>query len=63
MLRLVDRPLVEVPTDDGAEVSRVEEVVEVAVAEDAPASHLVLARVKRSGPAWRLDPTFSPRRL
>jgi hypothetical protein len=61
-LRLVDRPLVEVPTEDGAEASRVEEIVEVGV-EDAPTSHLALARVKRSGRAWRLDPTFSPRRL
>ncbi len=62
-LRRVDRPLVEVPTQDGAEASRVEEVVEVEVVEDAPASHLAIARMKRSGRAWRLDPTFSPRRL
>ena len=57
-LGLVDRPLAVVPTPDGEAVSRVEEVVVVDILPDPPASHLVLARLKRSGRRWRLDPTF-----
>jgi hypothetical protein len=58
-LHLVDRPLAVVPAPEGEEVSRVEEVVEVDVLPVAPASHLALARVKRAGRRWRLDPTFT----
>ena len=57
-LGLVDRPLAVVPTPDREEASRVEEVVVIDVLPDLPASHLALARVKRTGRRWRLDPTF-----
>ncbi len=43
---------------DGEEVSRVEEVVEVDVLPNPPVSHLEIARVKRAGRRWRVDPTF-----
>jgi hypothetical protein len=60
-LGLMDRPTAVIPAPDGEEASRVEEVVEVAVLADPPASHLALAKLTRSGRHWRLDPTFRAR--
>jgi hypothetical protein len=57
-LGLVDRPFAVVPTPDGEEASHVEEVTVVDVLPDLPASRFALARVKRTGRRWRLDPTF-----
>ncbi len=58
-LGVVDRPIAVAPTSDGQEVSRVEEVVELDVLPNPPATHLALVRVKRTGRRWRLDPTFT----
>ena len=62
-LRLVDRPDAMVPTPDGEEPSRVEEVVEIQVIPDAAPSDLVLAHLQHVGGAWRIDPSFKAARL
>ena len=62
-LRLMDRPVALVPTPDGEEASRIDEVVELQVVPDPEPSDLALARLEQADGAWRLDPSFKAPRL
>jgi hypothetical protein len=59
----VDRPHAPVPTPEGEEASRIEEVVEIQVIPNAEASDLALARLEHVDGAWRLDTSFKTARL
>jgi hypothetical protein len=47
----------------GGEASRIEEAAELAIVEAVPPTNLAIARIRRDGKAWRLDPGFQPARL
>jgi hypothetical protein len=62
-LGLVDRLVDVVPTPNGEEASRVQEVVQLDFLADIGPSHLALARLERVDGAWQLDDTFAAARL
>jgi hypothetical protein len=59
-VRLAGRPTGR--TVDG-EATRIEESAEVSVLEDVPSDALAIARLRRDGNAWRLDPSFEAPRV